>query len=199
MRSPVPTKTWGPFGLGAVIALVSLSCSTTARIDDVSMALDGAANRKREVFFTDTVEIHCVIQAGIGRNGVTIEALIREVQRYDFTSRMFVGSDRVVAQAEDAPTPTASPTLVDLQMDKPDNNAQGPFEAGRYVCEARLDGDLQGSATFNIDFPDCPTAEITVGTLCQGFYELGKVCPAYGASSTEPATCTCQTAGWSCP
>ena len=89
--------------LGAALAFVSLvasalpACTSTANISDVYMALDGDGNRKRNIFYTDTQSIHCVVEAGIGRDGATVEVLIRQVQRFDLDNGKmgwdYVGGD----------------------------------------------------------------------------------------------------------
>lgn len=196
--------------LSALLMLVpSPACTATANIHDVYMALDSNGDRRRNIFFTDTKEIHCVAEAGIGRPGATIETLIRQVQRYDYDKNQFLDADRVVAQAELAPQPADGIQKLDLSLEKPkpiDGGAdQGddqdkPFPAGRYVCEVRLDGVLSGTAIFNILFPPCPTATITLGATCVGVYTAGLSCPRFGASSTEREGCTCTPdLGWRCP
>lgn len=179
------------------------ACTSTARVSDVYMALDGNGDRKRTVFYTDSKEIHCVVEMGIGRKGVTIEALIRQLQGYDFAADNVFPTDRVVANAENSPSPgDAIQTLdVTLKAQAPDgSNADGqPFPRGHYQCEAYLDGKLEGSAVFNIDFPECPASLITPGTRCFGFYRQNLACPKYGASSGEQPKCRCSTTkGWEC-
>lgn len=94
----------GTLAVTSLVLLGSLaSCTATARIDDVYMALDAAGNRKRNVFFTDTKEIHCVIEMGIGRPGTTVETIVRQLQAYDFEANRFFETDRVIANSETAP------------------------------------------------------------------------------------------------
>jgi hypothetical protein len=196
--------------VGAVLMLVpSPACTATANVNDVYMALDANGDRKRNVFFTDTTEIHCVVELGIGRKGVTVETLVRQVQRYDYETNVFLDADRVVAQSEVAPSPVDGIQKVDLSLEKPttypdggtiDDQNDEPFPAGRYICEVRLDGALSGQAVFNVMFPPCPTAEITLTSKCVGVYTAGLSCPRYGASSTERDGCTCTAeTGWRCP
>jgi len=179
------------------------SCSSTARVADVYMALDGDGDRRRNVFFTDTKEIHCVVEMGIGREGVTIEAIVRQLQSYDFAADRFFETDRVSANAEESPSPGQGIQRLDVVLSPSGpggESAQGaPFPPGRFQCEAYLDGKLQQVAIFNIDFPDCPTAAILPATQCFGFYKNLSVCPRYGVTSRDPAKCRCSNlVGWEC-
>ena len=209
---------------GAALALLSIvttvgpACSQTANIDDVYMSLDSDGNRKRNIFFTDSKEIHCIVEAGIGREGVTIENLIRQVQRFDLDTGKTIDANRVVAQAENAPNRTDGPVKIDLALDKnqlatydgvlvpvtdpnnpPPTPVDAPFPVGRFMCEARLDGVLKGTATFNVQVPDCPTAQILPATACYGFYPEGQECNQFGNSSDESGKCSCdKQKGWEC-
>lgn len=179
------------------------ACTSTANVGDVYTALDGGGARKRNIFYTDSKEIHCITELGIGRDGVTIEGLIRQQQRWDASRRQYVATNRVLASAEGSPERSQSMQLFDLQLTKEGPNGETgddiPFLLGRYQCEIYLDGELKGSALFNIEEPPCPLATIRPGTVCSGFYVDGRTCPAYGSSSTDPATCTCDpNRGWSC-
>jgi hypothetical protein len=178
------------------------SCTTTARIDDVYLALDANGDRKRSVFYTDTKEIHCVVEMGIGRPGTTVESIVRQLQAYDFKGDRFLDTDRVTANAETAPQPGSGlqKLNITLKPSGPDGqDADGaPFAPGRFQCEAYLDGQLEKSAIFNIDFPPCPQAAIRAASTCYGFYKKGLQCPKYGVTSHDPLTCTCKIAGWEC-
>lgn len=184
--------------LGTIVA-----CTSTARITDLYMSLDADGSRKRSVFVTDTKEIHCIAEMGIGRRGSTVESIVRQSQSYDFTEDKFFETDRVLANVENAPSPQEGIQTLDLDL-KPSGpmgeDADGqPFPPGRFQCEARLDGELQKVVVFNIDFPDCPTATIKPASLCFGFYKKDTVCPKYGNTSRDKATCTCTVEkGWDC-
>lgn len=187
-----------------LLLLASVSaCATTARISDVYMALDGQGDRKRNVFVTDSKEIHCVVEMGIGRKGATVEALIRQVQAYDFAADKFFETNRVVGNAENSPQPADGIQRLDITLKVLDASGQpvdgAPFAPGRYVCEASLDGVLEKTAIFNIDFPECPASTINPGTICIGFYKNLSVCPHYGASGMSPPNCQCdELKGWHC-
>ena len=195
---------FGPLVVTSVVLLAAVvSCTSTARVSDVYTALDGTGARKRNVFFTDTKEIHCVVELGIGRKGATVEALVRELQAYDFVSDKFFATDRVLTNVETAPTPSDGIQIVDVTLKPrgPDGvETDGlPFPPGHFVCEAYLDGKLEQTAVFNIDFPDCPASMIVPATLCFGFYKQNLECPRYGVSSRDTAKCHCTTLkGWEC-
>ena len=123
----------------------------------------------------------------------------------------------MIAQAEDTPGRSSGPAKIDLSLDKnriaavlgltpvadPNNpTAQptdAPFPVGRYVCETKLDGVASRTATFDIEVPPCPTAALLPNTACYGFYPEGQLCPRYGVTSSDGATCTCnKTKGWQC-
>jgi hypothetical protein len=193
----------GAYVLTATLLATSLvSCATTARVSDVYMSLDADGSRRRSIFFTDTKEIHCIVEMGIGRKGVTIEAVIHQLQRYDFPSDKFFEFDGYSANAESSPQPQEGIQKLDVSL-KPEGpngeDASGsPFPPGRYQCEARLDGELQQTSIFNIDFPPCPTSEVRTGQLCFGFYKNNQACGRYGLLSHDPAVCVCTLKGWDC-
>jgi hypothetical protein len=179
------------------------SCTTTARITDLYSALDADGFRQRNVFFTDTKEIHCVVEMGVGREGVTVEAVVRQLQAYNFVNNQFFETDRVAANVETSPQRSEGVQKVDLILSPSGPNGEdaagAPFPPGRFQCEAYLDGKLERIAIFNIDFPDCPTAQIRAETLCFGFYKDGDTCPKYGVTSRDPAKCRCTALkGWEC-
>lgn len=189
--------------LTSVIVLGALpACSSTARIVDVYMALDGSGERKRSVFFADSENVFCVIEAGISRPGVTIETVFRQLQAYDRPNGKYFDTDRVYANGEFAPGPTNgnSKLATQLTFQGPDGQpiANEPLETGRFACEVSLDGKLEKSAVFNIEFSACPIAEIIQSTRCIGFFELNRECRRYGDSSGDAAKCTCQLSGWDC-
>ena len=188
------------------------SCTSTANVTEVYTALDAAGLRRRNEFYTDAKEIHCIAEAGIGRDGVTVEGFIRQRQAYDFVENRFVPVDRVLAYAETSPARSAQPIKISVSLtagateQTPGGLAAGqtgdddkPFVAGRYECEIRLDGVVEGTAVFNIDFPPCPPAVILQGTRCFGFYRENDLCPASGESGSPDPKCTCtQAGGWKC-
>lgn len=186
------------------LAGILASCTATANLSDIYTALDGNGDRRRDTFFTDSKELHCVIEAGIGRRGVTIEALIRQLQGYDFQADRFFDTDRVTANIEASPTPQDGIQKTDLVLEPvaPDGSSSddAPFLPGHFICEAYLDGKLERSAVFNVVFPPCPSSTITQNSVCYGFYKANTECPRYGLTSQDPARCTCdREKGWVCP
>ncbi|MBX3186707.1 MAG: hypothetical protein KF819_06815 [Labilithrix sp.] len=194
----------GALVVTSIVLLGTLaSCTETANISDVYMALDGQGNRRRNVFFTDSKEIHCVVEMGVGRPGVTVEVLIRGLQNYDFIEDKFFDTDRVLANAEESPQPGNQIQRVDVEIQPisplGEIDDEAPYPPGRYQCEAYLDGVLQRTAIFNIDFPPCPAATILPATRCYGFYTENKECGRYGLTSRDPTKCRCAVLrGWEC-
>jgi hypothetical protein len=200
-----PARTRGVALVSLALALVASvsSCATTARIDDVYLALDANGDRKRVLYFTDTKEIHCVVEMGIGRPGTTIESLVRQLQAYDFQKDTFFETDRVIANAESSPQPGQGLQKLDVTLKPFGPNGEdapgSPFPVGRFQCEAYLDGKLEQVAVFNIDFPPCPQAAIKPDSPCDGFYKKNIECPKYGVTSRDPLTCACKVVtGWEC-
>jgi hypothetical protein len=193
----------------AVLLAVGLlpSCSQTANITEVWTALDSEGLRRRNLFFTDTKEIYCVGKAGIGRDGVTIEAFVRQSRAFDFQKNDFVLVDRIAAYEEFSPERSQDPSIVDIAFKPADAAIESeigtndpPFPPGTYRCEMLLDGVLEGSATFDVEFPPCPPTEIIPGALCFGFYRIGDECPASGATGAPDPKCRCTLErGWECP
>jgi hypothetical protein len=188
-----------------LVVLLLPSCSQTANVTEVWMALDADGTRRRNEFFTDTKEIHCISKAGVGREGVTVEAFVRSVQLYDFPGNRYVPLDAIVAYAEFKADRQSQPQTFDLALKPKDpkkadaeSKDDGPFFPGRYQCEILLDGSLEGTAVFNIGFPPCPPAVIPPGSACYGFYRENDLCPAYGASAAPEPKCQCTLAGWQC-
>ena len=105
--------------------------------------------------------------------------------------------------AEFSPQPSKDKLVQAIKLSKRkdtgEESEEAPYLAGRYQCEVFLDGEGRAPAEFNVRFPPCPSAQIVARSQCLGFYEDGRQCPAFGASSREPDTCTCQgLTGWSC-
>lgn len=182
------------------------ACPKTANVSDVFTSLEGGRDaRRRNVFYTDTQEIHCVVEVGNGRDDVTLDIVLRQIQSF-FPQGKLQDVDYVV-NSEELHVPHADgPQYPDIRYEVASPNGQAiqgaPYPVGRFVCEAYLDGQMQGSATFNVQFPDnCPAQFLTTGSPCVGFYEDKRQCPIGGASAPETPPCTCDysKAGWVCP
>jgi hypothetical protein len=197
----------------AFLAALAPACSRTATVIDVYTALDGEGNRKRNEFFTDTKEIHCVAETGNSRKDATFTMQLRALQLYDFERQTTFDTNRVLNAVEFAPSPSENVQKLDAQLKKThaaakddagadDAQAQEdatPFDAGRFVCEVYLDGDLAGTATFNVLVPPCPDAAVIPKAVCYKFFDKNTVCPEFGLTSTDPLTCRCdELQGWDC-
>jgi hypothetical protein len=186
-----------------LVASIAPACSSTANISDVWTALEGDGARRRNVFFTDTKEIHCLVEMGIGRDDVTFELIIRARQVYNPATRGFDNLNFVALYHEERPPRTdGTPRVVSTQLVPVGADGQpaedAPYPAGRYECEAYIDGVLQGSAVFNVGFPPCPPAAIPNNARCGGFYEEGKDCPAFGDTGDQDLRCRCVGGVWQC-
>jgi len=196
----------GRLAAGATSALLLLgvltSCSATARVLDVYTALDGQGDRKRQVFFTDSTELHCVVEAAFSRRGATMVIWFRQLQAYDRSNGKFFDTDRVIGRSEFAPGTGEGRQFFDTRLVSlgPDGQPadDAPLEPGRYQCEVLLEGKLEDEAVFNIIFPDCPDAEIVDKSACFGFFEEGRECPRYGLTSGDRAKCNCRGLLWEC-
>lgn len=195
------TRSWKTAVALVATALPLLSalpaCSRTANVTDVFTALDGDGLRKRERFTTDSKGAFCVVEYTISRPGATLEVFIRQRQLADGSE-----TNRVLAAVEESPAPSEAsqkasvPLLALDDKGQPDDGA--PIPPGSFRCEVLLDGVLGGFAEFKVDFADCPPAQITDRTECAGFFQPEKVCPRYGASSTDKTTCKCTGGAWLC-
>ena len=199
-------RLWATAIVLASLAVPVLSaCTSTGNVVDIRMALDENGWRERNQFFTDSEKIYCVGKLGIGRPSAVVEMKIREYQRYDFLSNKFIDTDGVAAVEEIKPDRSKEPIDLSLELTPrgPTDGESGgavPFNPGRYECEVYLDGELQGTAPFNILFPPCPEFSIAPETRCYGFYRAGDTCPRFGQSSTNPKICKCTAEeGWACP
>lgn len=199
-------RLWTAAFVLASLAVPALSaCTSTGNVVQIHMALDDKGYRERNQFFTDSEKIYCVGKLGLGRPSAVVEMKIRQYQRYDFIANKFFDTDGVAAVDEQQPN--AAKEYIELSLELtprgPSDSESGqnaPFTPGRYECEVYLDGELQGSAPFNILFPPCPEFTIAPETRCYGFYRAGDTCPRYGQSSTNPKICKCTTEeGWACP
>ncbi|MBX3200008.1 MAG: hypothetical protein KF894_17865 [Labilithrix sp.] len=193
--------------LGALLSSVLPACSATANVGDVWMSLDEDGGRRRSVFFTDSAAITCIAEVGVGRQDVTLEILIRQIRGAAVGTDDFEPMDQVVLARDLRPDITKDgPALIAVTMVPSSIDEEGrlkedqeaPFSPGSYICEVMLDGVLQKSVAFNIDYPPCPTVLIREGTPCLGFYTFDTECPAGGASGQPQPTCVCSGKDWVC-
>ena len=125
------------------------------------------------MFFTDTAEIHCLGEAGVGRSGVTIEAVIHQIRGYDFGNDDFFQTDRYLGYAELSPEPQQTAVKIDLQFERvgPDGKAKDdePYPAGSYLCEMTL---------------DVPCAMFANGPACTNAGVPSVVCTRFGLTAS---------------
>ncbi len=187
-------------GLSLVVLSALPSCSATVGVNEVYMSIDSDGTRRRTTFFTDTQTIVCVIDLASGRDDGTLEAVIRQVARFDGTR--LAPADRVLVALDQAIGKGKQKVALTLTKKDPltgEEKAESPYPVGQYRCEVRIDGKAQDGASFNVDFAPCPTAQILPGSKCSEFYRPLTKCPSFGASSKEPNACTCDDRGvWAC-
>jgi hypothetical protein len=198
-------------GVAAGVALLVGSslpaCTSTANVSDVWMSLDEDGGRRRKIFYTDSKAIYCIAEVSVGRNNATLEMQLHRVQAFDFAKDDFSNVDVITEYMELRPDVTKDrPAKIALKVVRTSVDAQGnvkedddaAFLPGRMICEVRLDGVLEKTAVFNIDFPECPQELIRNGEACFGFYKNGVVCPESGAKGAPEPTCKCTEKGWEC-
>jgi hypothetical protein len=176
--------------LAGVVLLAAASSCSSARVSDLYTAIDSEGARRRNEFFTDSLGVYCIAELASGRDDQTLEMYVRQLQ--DENGKTV---DRIIAAAESA-TPkgsTGSKFIVRLVA----VNAKGepaedlPIPTGRYRCEAKIDGNDEGSATFNVTYAPCPVAQLTPGAVCGGFIKAGTICQRYGSAGKDTTKCTC--------
>jgi len=173
-----------------MLACLALTTCKTAGLKEVFTSLDSGGARRREHFFADTKEIHCIGKMASGVADVTVSGTLRASELWDPNTETFKQVDAVLALKDVAPG-TGKDISVDLEITREEG---APYVPGKYTCELAIDGEVEGSAAFDVAFPACPDAPIVSGGLCQGFVAPRSTCP--GAFS-EP--CTCGHAGvWVC-
>lgn len=181
----------------SLLTLLFVGCNVHSSVSSVYLALDGEGNRRRTTFHTDSTEVNCIAEVASGRSDETIEIYIRQLK--DSTNAK---TDRVVAYAEAASTPSENPTRYVVRLVGTDATgkpqAEAPIPSGVFTCEVRIDGAKDAEAQFVVAFPECPDLAIAPGSICAGFYPDGKSCKANGRTSTSGGTCTCQGGKWGC-
>lgn len=181
-------------------ALSATGCST-AGLRDAYTALDESGLRRRDVFFTDGTVLYCVAEVSSGREDLTVDALIRQTVAYDEAADKTTEVDIVAAIASSGPGRAQGVNVaVSLTPANADGtpNEDGAFPVGEYLCEIYLDGELEASVPFRIDFPSCPAYAIAPNSACQGFFRRNTTCPRFGASSLDKSECKCTDGLWRC-
>ena len=174
-----------------VLAPTYGACTATVGVSEFYSALDGEGLRRRNEFFSDTKEIHCVARFAAGRNDYTLSTQLRRIQNADGTPADVVGQVLELADGprEDGVFDTKF-TPVD-ENGEPDENL--PYPVGAFRCELSVDGKLERTAVFNVRPSPCPDEFITGQTLCMRYSE-GLKC-ANGTYGGQPHSCTCTRTG----
>jgi hypothetical protein len=178
-------------------------------VRSVFMALDGTGNRRRTYFFTDTQAIYCDAEFASTRKDITINAVIRQIKDASGAT-----VNTVIGVGELAPGVTRGIASFQLARPMPPPNTMMavsmlPYPVGVFQCEMYVDAldpksgahsasnlKLQGLATFEIRYPECPVSFAANGAACTGFFKDNQVCP--GANKATVCTCDPALGGWSC-
>ena len=183
------------------LAMLLPACRT-AGFRRAYAALDAQGNRRRNLFFTDTQAIYCIGELTSGRDDVTVSAVIRSKSRYSAAGQLVPVVD-VYGAGEQAPgrttlalaafTMTKAPIAESSTSTVPQDAL--PFPAGEFVCDLSVDGVVEETVPFSIDYPACPTVPVAPTIPCRGWVQQGAVCPA----ATPNTSCTCAASGtWEC-
>jgi hypothetical protein len=157
------------------------------------MALDADGNRKRDVFQTESDRIYCVVEMASGTADVSVVARVRVLAVYDpLTGERRERGGEIIGAEEQAPG-AGSDINAAFLIEKPAGSNFYP--AGAFSCELYLDGELEESLDFEVQYPACPFAPIEADATCAGLVLLGSQCP-----SPAGGTCTCAVDSglWSC-
>lgn len=181
-------------GSGSFVALLLClgftGCKTTG-VKETFMALDASGDRRREHFFVDTEEIHCVSKMASGVADITVSGALRAQRLWDPASAKFRDQDVLIATEELAPG-AGKELLIDFKLKHSDD--RWPYLPGNYTCELSINGELEAVVPFDIAFPDCPAAPLVAGGLCEGYVAPGAKCP-----SLVGRPCVCAESGaWEC-
>ncbi len=182
----------GRIGLFALVA--GLASCNSAAIKRGYMSLDNQGERRRTIFYTDTDSIYCIGELAIGRKDVTIAATFRALDFATPPKGDLVPTNTVLAVADENPGGTGDDIMATFQLIKT-KDATAPWPAGKFVCELSIDGALEESIPFEIDYPECPLQPPLDGDACAGFFLPQSTCT--GAITAE--TCVCSDGGaWQC-
>jgi hypothetical protein len=184
-----------------LVGTVGPACRT-AGLDNAWMSLDESGDRHRTTFYTDTANIYCIGQVDSGTADVSVSSIIRASSIYQASLGTYVPADATVAVSLQDQAPGQGTTTVAFQLLKatPSNGDTStvPFVPGKYECDLYVNGDLDRTVPFDIEFPDCPVAPPSDGGPCAEWVPPGAVCPGAEAG----VTCTCGAdpvkGTWSC-
>lgn len=177
--------------MGLTFALC-FACNTVG-VKDAYMALDAEGNRKRDVFYTDTEAIYCVLEMASGVSDVTVVTKLRLLRLYDEFGGDPIEYDTIVGAEESAPG-VGENLRVSYLLEPP--TGLGFYPAGEYVCELYIDGTREAKLKFEVRFPECPFAPIEADAPCAGIVLRGARCPS---PAGERCRCEKDTGLWACP
>lgn len=184
-------------GLLAILPLIA-SCNTLA-VTDLYASLDDGGNLKKTEFPSDAKGVHCVAEVSSGRDDGAILVLVRQTFLANGQP-----ADRVLAATEGVSQQGSTKAKYSAQLVATDADGKPkddlPLPAGKFRCEVFLDGSktAEKTSSFLVKPSNCPGVQIQQASSCAGFFEEGRQCPRYGASSKEPIPCTCSGGKWSC-
>jgi len=200
--------------VGAVIAPNVSACADNT-VHDLYTALDSSGYRRRDTFYTDSLNIYCLGSYVATRKDITFQAVARLVE--DETGAQ---ADTPIAIGELAPGISTGTLQFTISPPKPAPGAadQGvqPFPVGIYRCEFYVDSlgftvsadpkkaSAENAAPykaynknqcppgasctlFRVVYPQCPVAYALSNVRCGGFYKVGSQC----RGPTINSTCTC--------
>jgi hypothetical protein len=177
-----------------LLAVVPLASCNTAAVEHSYMSLDSQGDRRRTVFYTDTDTIYCIGELAIGRKDVSVEGAFRATALAEPPTGDLVPTDTVLAVQDTSPDATGSDIVVAFQLIKT-ADPQGPWPAGKFACDLSIDGELEASVPFEIQYPACPFQPPSDGDQCAGFFLPQSQCA--GADAAQ--SCVCSEAGvWRC-
>lgn len=190
-RAVEPRARRGSVPFVALLLCLGLTGCKTTGVKESFMALDGSGDRRREHFFVDTEEIHCISKMASGVADITVSGALRAQRLWDPVSRKFRDHDVLISTEELAPG-AGKDLLIDFKVEHPEDN--WPYLPGNYTCELSINGELEVVLPFDIAFPDCPAAPLVAGGLCEGYVAPGAKCP-----SLIGRPCVCGDSGaWEC-
>jgi len=184
-------------GLLLIIPVIA-SCNALA-VTDLYASLDEDGRQKNSEFPADATGVFCVAEVSSGRDDGAILVLVRQTFLADGQQ-----VDRVLAATEGVSSPGSTRAPYSVKLIATDDKGQAsdtlPLPAGKFRCEVFLDGSktAERTSSFVVKPANCPGVQILQGDVCAGFFEENRQCPKYGASSKEPALCTCSGGKWSC-
>ncbi len=199
LRSSTPMHPHASVSIMALVVAIAPACRD-AGLTDAYMSLDGSGMRRRTVFYTDTESIYCVGDVDSGVDDVTVSSVVRAHSLYVSSRNAFEPVDEIVAVSDSDQAPGKGQSLVAFQLNKAVpgpgvDPSEVPFTPGSYVCELYVDGDLDRSVPFEIDFPACPVAPPVDGGPCAGWVRPSSKCSGAQAG----VQCTCVSSGtWAC-